>query len=93
MIAFGSRRELAVDHRMERPVRCRAGIQPHQAVELVTALIASLKTISEDGGFEMKNLIRDHEALPRSKLRAVIDRDLYHRPPGRIIPGDVIEFS
>jgi hypothetical protein len=59
----------------------------------VTHVIASLKTISEDGGFEIKNLMRANDALPTSKLRAVIDRDLFHRAPGRIPAGDVIEFN
>jgi hypothetical protein len=68
-------------------------LMPFSSGEAVTDLIASLKTISEDGGFEMRNLLRDHEALPRPKLRAVIDRDLFHRQPGRIVPGDVIEFG
>ena len=59
----------------------------------VTHIIASLKTISEDGGFEIRNLMRGNDALPVPKLRAIIDRDLFHRAPGRIPAGDVIEFS
>jgi hypothetical protein len=59
----------------------------------VTHVIASLKTISEDGGFEIKNLMRGNDELPTSKLRTVIDRDLFHRAPGRIPAGDLIEFS
>jgi hypothetical protein len=59
----------------------------------VTHVIASLKTISEDGGFEIKNLMRGNDSLPTPKLRAVIDRELFHRAPGRIPAGDVIEFS
>ena len=59
----------------------------------VTHMIASLKTISEDGGFEIRNLMRGNDTLPTAKLRAVIDRDLFHRAPGRIPAGDVIEFS
>jgi hypothetical protein len=59
----------------------------------VTHMIASLKTISEDGGFEIKNLLRGNDALPTPKLRTIIDRDLFHRAPGRIPAGDVIEFS
>ena len=59
----------------------------------VTEVIASLKTICEDGGFEIKDLMRTDDALPRPKLRVVIDRDLYHRLPGRIAGGEVIEFS
>jgi hypothetical protein len=59
----------------------------------VTHVIASLKPISEEGGFEIKNLMRGNDALPTPKLHTVIDRDLFHRAPGRIPAGDVIEFS
>ena len=59
----------------------------------VTHIIASLKTISEDGGFEIRNLMRGLDKLPTPKLRCVIDRDLFHRLPGRIESGDVIEFN
>ena len=59
----------------------------------VTHVIASLKTISEDGGFEIKNLMRGNDTLPTPKLRTVIDRDLFHRAPGRIPSGDLIEFG
>ena len=59
----------------------------------VSHVIASLKTICEDGGFEIKNLMRGNDALPTSKLRTIIDRNLFHRAPGRIPAGDVIEFS
>jgi hypothetical protein len=59
----------------------------------VTHLIASLKTISEDGGFEIRNLMRGNDKLPVLKLRSIIDRDLFHRTPGRISSGDVLEFD
>jgi hypothetical protein len=59
----------------------------------VTHIIASLKTISEDGGFEIKNLMRGSDKLPVPKLRAIIGRDLFHRAPGRIPTGDVVEFG
>jgi len=59
----------------------------------VTHIIASLKTISEDGGFEIKNLIRGNDKLPAPTLRVIIDRDLFHRAPGRIAAGDVLEFG
>ena len=59
----------------------------------VTHILASLKTISEDGGFEIKNLMRGNDSLPTPKLRSVIDRDLFHRAPGRIAAGEVIEFD
>ena len=59
----------------------------------VTHMIASLKTISEAGNFEIKNLMRGGDKLPVPKLRAIIDRDLVHRAPGRIPFGDVLEFG
>ena len=59
----------------------------------ITHIVASLKTISEDGGFEIRNLMRGNDTLPTPKLRSVIDRDLFHRAPGRIEAGDVVEFG
>ena len=59
----------------------------------VNRIIASLKTISDDGGFEIRNLMRGGDKLPVPKLRTVIDRELFHRAPGRIPSGDVIEFG
>ncbi len=59
----------------------------------VTHIIASLKTISEDGGFEIRNLMRGNDKLPVPTLRSIIDRDLFHRAPGRISAGDVFEFG
>jgi len=59
----------------------------------VTHIIASLKTISDNGSFEIKNLMRGNDKLPVPKLRAVIDRDLFHRAPGRIPSGDALEFG
>jgi len=37
--------------------------------------------------------MRGNEVLPTPKLRAVIDRELFHRAPGRIEAGDLIEFT
>ncbi|HKS19269.1 MAG TPA: hypothetical protein VJS63_08675 [Bradyrhizobium sp.] len=68
-------------------------LMPFAQAGLVSHIVASLKTISEDGGFEIKNLMRGNHALPVLKLRATIDRDLFHRAPGRIPAGDVIEFG
>ena len=59
----------------------------------VTHIIASLKTIIDNGSFEIKNLMRGNDKLPVPKLRAVIDRDLFHRAPGRIPSGDALEFG
>jgi hypothetical protein len=66
---------------------------PFSAGGAVSDVIASLKTISEDGGFEIRNLMRANDTPPVPRLRAVIDRDLFHRAPGRIAAGDVIEFG
>jgi hypothetical protein len=68
-------------------------LMPFSEAGTVSHVIASLKTISEDGGFEIKNLMRGNDTLPRPKLRTVIDRDLFHRLPGRIATYDVIEFD
>ncbi len=66
---------------------------PFSDGDSVSHVIASLKTISEDGNFEIRNLLRGNDMLPTPRLRAVIDRDLFHRAPGRIPAGDIIEFS
>jgi hypothetical protein len=58
----------------------------------VNRILASLKTISDEGGFEIRNLMRANDVLPSYKLSCVIDRDLFHKLPGRIVPGDTIEF-
>jgi hypothetical protein len=68
-------------------------LMPFSDAGEISHIIASLKTISEDGGFEIKNLMRGNDTLPSPKLRSVIDQDLFHRPPGRIDAGDVIEFN
>jgi hypothetical protein len=82
-----------VDDSFGRIVAYERMLLPFSDGEGVTHLIASLKTISDDGGFEIRNLMRGNDTLPTAKLRAVIDRDLFHRAPGRIPAGDVIEFS
>jgi hypothetical protein len=68
-------------------------LMPFGQDSVVTDVLASLKTICEDGGFELKNLMRGSDTLPRPRLRVVIDRELYHRPPGRIPARDQIEFG
>lgn len=59
----------------------------------VTHIIASLKTISEDGGFEIRNLMRGHHSVPKPKLSVIIDRNLAHRMPSQMAAGDVIEID
>lgn len=67
-------------------------LMPFSTGDDVMHIVASLKTISDDGGFEIRNLMRANDVLPIYQLRAVVDRDLFHKRPGRIAPGDVIEF-
>ena len=68
-------------------------LMPFSDAGEVTHVLASLKTISEDGGFEIRNLMRSNDTLPTPKLRSVIDRDLFHRAPGRIAAADLDEFA
>nr|WP_245332036.1 hypothetical protein [Bradyrhizobium sp. NAS80.1] len=68
-------------------------LPPFQTDGSVCHIIASLKAFCEDGGFEIKNLMRRNDALPRPKLRAVIDRDLFHHAPGRIAAAELVEFA
>ena len=82
-----------IDDSFGRIVAYERLLLPFSQSGTVTHVIASLKTISEDGGFEIKNLMRGNDSLPAPKLLVVIDRDLFHRAPGRIPAGDVIEFS
>jgi hypothetical protein len=64
-------------------------LMPFSEGDGVSHILASLKAISEDGGFEINNLMRGHHSLPVPKLRTVIDSDLYHRAPGHTLAGDV----
>jgi len=82
-----------IDDSYGRIVAYERLLMPFSSADNVTHMIASLKTISEDGGFEIRNLMRGNDTLPTTRLRAVIDRDLFHRAPGRIPAGDVIEFG
>jgi hypothetical protein len=54
----------------------------------VTDLIASLKTISVNGSFEQKQLLRTDEA-PHFSLIAAIDTNLAARAAARTIPDDI----
>jgi hypothetical protein len=82
-----------IDDSYGRIVAYERLLMPFSVADNVTHVIASLKTICEDGGFEIRNLMRGNDTLPVAKLRTVIDRDLFHRAPGRIPAGDVIEFG
>ena len=82
-----------VDDARGRIVAYERLLLPFSEDDGVTQIIASLKTISEDGSFEIINLMRGNDTLPTPKLHAVIDRELFHRAPGRIPSADMIEFS
>jgi hypothetical protein len=69
----------------------------------VNHIMASVKAISDDGKFEMDNLLRRTDKLPEYRLRAVIDQELASghtalesRNPSRDFPaalaGDVVEL-
>jgi hypothetical protein len=81
-----------VDDSCGRVVAYERLLLPFSEGHGVTHIIASLKTISEDGSFEIRNLMRGNDNLPTTICRAVIDRGLFHRTPGRIPSADVIEF-
>ncbi len=66
---------------------------PFSDGDSVTRILASLKTISEDGGFEISNLLRGSDALPVFALGCVIDRDLFHAKPAGGCASDIIEFN
>jgi len=82
-----------IDDSYGRIVAYERLLLPFSEAGEVTHIIASLKTISDEGNFEIRNLMRGSNMLPTAKLRTIIDRDLFHRPPGRIPAGDIIEFS
>ena len=82
-----------IDDSYGRIVAYERLLMPFSIADNVTHVIASLKTICEDGGFEIRNLMRGNDTLPTARLCTVIDRDLFHRAPGRIPVGDVIEFG
>jgi len=82
-----------VDDASGRIVDYERLLLPFSDSDGVTHIVASLKTISDDGGFEIRNLMRANDTLPNYTLRSVIDRDLFHRAPGRIAAADLIEFS
>ncbi|WJR80227.1 hypothetical protein [Bradyrhizobium sp. NP1] len=65
---------------------------PFATAGRVTDIFASHNNISEDGKFEANNLIRAAEPLPEPALRAVIDRDLVHRPQTNTPAGDIVEI-
>ncbi len=82
-----------VDDLYGRKVDYERLLMPFSEGAGVNRIIASLKTISDDGSFEIRNLMRANDVLPIYLFKSVIDQNLFHKMPGRIMPGDVIEFS
>lgn len=77
-----------------RPVDYERLLLPFSGDIGVDRILASLKTISEEGSFEIRNLMRTNDALPVYRMRCVIDRDLFHaRPIRKGNSDDAIEFS
>lgn len=59
----------------------------------VSHIVASLKTISEDGSFEIRNLMRGHLCVPQPTLSVIIDRNLAHRRTDRMAAGDLADVD
>ncbi len=76
-----------------RAVAYERVLMPFSDGDGVNHIIASLKAISEHGGFEIRNLMRGPHRVPVPKVHAVIDRDLFHRAPARTRAGDIVEFD
>ncbi|MBW5434540.1 hypothetical protein FXB41_07040 [Bradyrhizobium canariense] len=69
---------------------------PFGAGSEVTEIIASLKTISIDGRFEIRDLMTRTDLVTAPAVRAVIDRELSHRLPmrtGAITIADDLVFD
>lgn len=82
-----------VDDSYGRVVAYERLLLPFQTDGKVSHVIASIKTFCEDGGFEIKNLMNGTALHPRSRLRVVIDRDLFHRLPARTSGADIADWA
>ena len=65
---------------------------PFASQNRVDRLLASMKPISEDGGFEIRNLMGANRKTPAIQLCAVIDTSLFQVSPGAAKDDD-ISFS
>jgi len=68
-------------------------ILPFAETNRVDSLIVSMKPISEEGGFEIKDLMRADSRVPIFQICAVIDKDLFHTVSRKNVSGDEIESS
>jgi hypothetical protein len=62
---------------------------PFSGASGVERIIASLNTISVEGAFEIKNLMRNNESLPVYEVLAVIDQKLIHSQADRKAVADL----
>ncbi len=76
----------------ERSVAWERLLLPFADDQTVSHIMASIKTISEDGSFEIKNLMRGHRTAPVFTTRAIIDTQLTPPTPRRTQNGDSIEL-
>lgn len=75
------------------PVEYERLLLPFSNGARVNRIIASLKAISEDGRFEITNLMRNEDSPPVAVVRSIIDRDLVPNMPGRTVQAAEIEMS
>ena len=64
-----------IDDVQGRQVMYERLLLPFSDGVVVTDIVASLKTISEDGRFEIKNLFRSADRAPNFLIRAIIDQN------------------
>ena len=78
----GSHLEDASDHKVEY----ERLLLPFGAGSEVTEILASLKTISIAGRFDIRDLMTRTDLVAAPAIRAGIDRELFHRLPTRTAP-------
>ncbi len=74
------------------PVSYERLVLPFGAADTVQHLIVSLKTISIEGRFETRDLMRAENNGPAYSICAVIDRDPHATPPRIAVTDDVVEI-
>ncbi len=81
-----------MDDTQGRSVAYERLLMPFAGDGEVNHIIASLKTISDDGKFEIDNLLRRADKPPEFRLRAVIDQDLVPGQVAREARGPSCDF-
>jgi hypothetical protein len=74
------------------PVSYERLVLPFGAADIVQHLIVSLKTISIEGRFETRDLMRADSNEPAYSVCALIDRDPQAAPPSLAIADEVVEI-